>query len=44
MLHGSETWPVKEENVIRLKEINDARTVRWLCNVRPEDIKKSRET
>ena len=27
MLYGSETWPVKEENLVRL-ERNDARMVR----------------
>ena len=31
-LPGNETWPVKEEDVIRLGK-NDARMVRW-----PEDI------
>ena len=36
MLYGSETWPVNEEDVIRL-ERNDATMIRWLCNVRPED-------
>ena len=41
--YGSETWPVKEEDVIGL-EMNDARTVRWMCKVGPEDTKKSRET
>ena len=35
MLYGSQTWPVKEEDV-RL-ERNDARMVRWMCNIRPED-------
>ena len=36
MLCGSETWLVKEENVIRL-ERNDAGMFRWMCNIRPED-------
>ena len=36
MLNGSETRPVKEEDVIRL-ERNDAILVRWMCNVKPED-------
>ena len=35
-LYGSETWPVKEKDVIRL-ERNDAWMVRWMCNIRPED-------
>ena len=36
MLYGSGTWPVKEEDVIRL-ERNGARMVRWMYSVRPED-------
>ena len=36
MLIGRETWPVKVENVVRLAR-NDARMVRWMCKVRPED-------
>ena len=36
MLYASETWPVKEEDLIRLEK-NDARIVRWVCNVRSED-------
>ena len=36
MLYGSETGPVKEEGVTKL-ERNDAKMVRWMCNVRPED-------
>ena len=36
ILFGRETWPVKMEDVIRL-EWNDARMVRWMCKVRPED-------
>ena len=34
MLYGGKTWPIKE--VIWL-EINNAKMVRWLCNVRPEN-------
>ena len=37
ILYGSETSPVKEEDVIRLCYKNDARIVRRVCNVRPED-------
>lgn len=33
MLYRSETCPVKEEDMIRL-EMNDARIVRWMYNVR----------
>ena len=36
MLYGSETSPVKEEDMIKL-ERNDTSIVRWMCNVRPED-------
>ena len=36
MLYGSKTWPVKVDDVIRLKR-NDTRMVRWMYNVRPED-------
>ena len=31
MLYENETWPVKEEDVIR-REKNDAKMVRWMCN------------
>ena len=36
MLYGSGTWSAKEESVIRV-ERNDARMVRFMCNVRPDD-------
>ena len=36
MLFGDETWPFKEEYVIRL-ERNVAKMVRRMCNVRLED-------
>ena len=36
VLYGSETWPVKEEDQIRL-ERNDESIVRWMFSVRPED-------
>ena len=36
MLSGNETWPVKEEDVIRLKR-SDARMVIWISNGRPDD-------
>lgn len=36
MLLESETWPVWEEDVIRWQR-HDARMVRWMCSVRPED-------
>lgn len=36
MLHRSETWLVKEEDIIRI-ERNDAGTNRWISSVRSED-------
>lgn len=36
MLYRSESWAVQEHGIIRL-ERNDARMVRWLCNVNSED-------
>ena len=36
MLYGSEAWSVKVEDVTRLQK-NDARMVRWVCNIRAED-------
>ena len=35
MLYESATWPVNKEDVIRSR-MNDARTIRWICSVRPE--------
>ena len=35
MLYGSWIWPVNHQDVVRI-EIDDARMVRWMCNVRPE--------
>ena len=37
LLYGSETWPIKEVEVRRLKR-NDERIVRWACNIRPDRI------
>ena len=31
MLYGSETWPVKEEDVCRI-ERTEMQMVRWMCN------------
>ena len=42
MLNGSETWPVKEEDVIRY-ERNDGRMVRWMWKVRSEDMISTEE-
>ena len=36
VLNGSTTWPIKEEDVIRL-ERNDLMILRWMCNVSFQD-------
>ena len=36
MLYGSEAWPFKEGDGVRL-ERNDARMFRWMRNVGPEE-------
>ena len=35
MLHGSETWAPKAEELQRLRR-NDRSMIRWICGVRPE--------
>ena len=42
MLYGSETWSVKEKDMIRL-ERSDARIVRWMFKIRPEDTISAEE-
>ena len=42
MLYGSETWPVKEEDVCRL-ERTEMQMVRWMCNVSLSDRRPSEE-
>ena len=45
MLHGSETWPVRKENVVALQRA-EMRMVRWMCGVKLKDrlpSKKLRE-
>jgi len=32
MLHGSETWPVRKENVVALQRA-EMRMVRWMCGL-----------
>jgi len=32
MLHGSETWPVRKENVVALQRA-EMRMVRWMCMI-----------
>jgi len=46
MLHGSETWPVRKENVVALQRA-EMRMVRWMCGVKLKGrlpSKKLRET
>jgi len=36
MLHGSKTWPVREENEVALQRA-EMRMVRWMCGVKLQD-------
>ena len=36
MLHGSETWPVRKENVVVLQRA-EMTMVRWMCGVKLKD-------
>ena len=42
MLHGSESWPVREENVVALQRA-EMRKVRWTCVVKLKDRLPSKE-
>ena len=42
MLHGSETWPVRKENVVAFQRA-DMRMVRWMCGVKLKDRFPSKE-
>jgi len=42
MLHGSETWPVRKENVVALQRA-EMRMVRWICGVKLKDRLPSKE-
>ena len=42
MLHGSETWPVRKENVVALQRA-EMRMVRWMCSVKLKDRLPSKE-
>jgi len=33
MLHGSETWPVRKENMVSLQQA-EMRMVRWMCGIK----------
>ena len=43
MLHGSETWPVRKENVVALQRA-EMRMVRWMCGTKLKDRFSSRES
>jgi len=42
VLHGSETWPVRKENVVGLQRA-EMRMVRWMCGVKLKDRLPSKE-
>ena len=42
MLHGSETWPVRNENEVTLQR-TEMRMVRWMCNVNVKDRVPSKQ-
>ena len=41
-LHGSETWPVRKENVVALQQA-EMRMFRWMCGVKLKDRLPSKE-
>ena len=42
MLHGSQTWPVRKENVVALQRA-EMRMVRWMCGIKLKDRLPSKE-
>ena len=42
MLHGSETWHIRKENVVALQRA-EMRMVRWMCGVKLKDRLPSKE-
>ena len=42
MLHVSQTWPVRKENVVALQRA-EMRMVRWMCGVKLKDRLPSKE-
>jgi len=42
MLHGSDTWPVRKENVVALQRA-EMRMVRWMCGIELKDRLPSKE-
>ena len=43
MRHGSETWPVRKENVVALQRA-EMRMVRWMCGAKLKDRLPSKES
>ena len=42
MLHGSESWPVRKENMVALQRA-EMRIVRWMCGVKLKDRLSSKD-
>jgi len=42
VLHGSETWPIRKENVMALQRA-EMRMVRWMCGIKLKDRLPSKE-
>jgi len=42
MLHGSETWPVRNKNEVALQQ-TEMRMTRWMCGVKLQDRVPSKE-
>jgi len=42
VLYGSETWPVRKENVVALQRA-EMRMVRWMCGIKLKDRLPSKE-
>jgi len=42
MSHGSETWPVRKENVVALQR-EEMRMVRWMCGIKLKERFPSKE-
>jgi len=38
MLHGSKTWPARQENDVELQPAEMTR-VRWMCGVKIKDVR-----
>ena len=42
MLHGSDTWPIRKENVVALQRA-EMRMVKWMCGIKLKDRFPSKE-